>query len=204
MAQVKLRRMKPRASSHKKTSLSKSSLKKFSFKKYNIFRKGWQIATASGLIILFALTISVFMYNAKMATNRIIGSHIEELSQLFNLINETCGILNFEHDVNYVDFLNVGSFVGSEVGAMNLRKPQEWGGPYVQDNPTVQTKYYEIIKTNKGFFLVPGKDVKLSNGSVIGTDIIFDKETAISELIENGTLVNIEGKPLAAQIPTVR
>ncbi|HBR70208.1 TPA: hypothetical protein DIC20_02715 [Candidatus Dependentiae bacterium] len=201
MAQAKLRHMKPRKVVRES---SKHSSRKFSIKKYKMSRRWWQFSTAGILVLLLAITIGVLLYNAKMSTSRIIGRHVEEMGQVFELINEKCGILDFEHDVNYVDFLTVGSFVGSEVGAMNLRNPQEWGGPYLQDNPTIQTKYYEIIRTNKGYFLVPGNGVKLSNGMVVGKDLIFDKETDINALIEDGTLLNKAGKPLAVAILTHR
>ena len=39
---------------------------------------------------------------------------------------------------------------------------------------------------------------------MIGEDLIFDKDSDIAVLIEDGTLVNKEGKPLAAAIPISR
>jgi len=185
-------------------SSAKKGSRKFFVKKPKNMRKWWQITAAAALVVLLLITIGAFLYNAKMATNRIIGKHIEEMEQIFNDINEKCGILGFEHDTNFVDFLTVGSFVGSEVGSMNLREPKNWEGPYLHDNPTIQTKYYEIVRTDKGYFLVPGKSVKLSSGLVIGEDIVFDKDVDIAALIENGTLVNKAGKPLAMPVPTTR
>jgi|GEM_PF-1105417 len=208
MAQATLRRPQSKVKTHSrapiKKSMSKKIVKKVSRKKINIFRKWWYWLAGGGLLILLALTIGMFMYNAKMATSRIVGRHMEEMSGNFAIINEKCGILTFDHDVNYVNFLNVGSFVGSEVGSMNLRNPEGWDGPYVQDNSTVQSKDYEIIKTFKGAYLVPGKGVKLSNGMVIGEDIILDKEADVPVLLENGTLINEEGKPLAVEVPMSR
>jgi hypothetical protein len=208
MAQATLRRPQQKGKTHSRASIKKSTskknIKKAFHKKMNIFRKWWHWAAGGALIVLLALTIGMFMYNAKMATSRIIGRHVEEMSDFFAIINEKCGILTFDHDVNYVNFLNVGSFVGSEVGSMNLRNPEGWDGPYVQDNPTVQSKDYEIIKTFKGAYLVPGKGVKLSNGMVIGEDIILDKEADIPALLESGILINKEGKPLAAEVTMSR
>lgn len=183
------------------TEVSRRSKKIFvTFKKNP--KKIWAFLAGGALVVLLLITLGLFLYNAKMSASRIIAKHVDEMGQIFNAINEKCGIIGFEHDANYVDFLNVGSFVGSEVGAMNLRDAKNWEGPYMQDNPTVQTKYYEIIKTKKGYFLVPGKDVKLSSGLVIGSDdLAFDKDTDIAALIENGTLVNKDGKPLAVAIP---
>ncbi len=174
------------------TAISIRSLKKK--------RSWWMIGSAIGLIVLLSMTIGVFLYNAKMATNRIIVRDINQMEQIFKDINDRCGIVSFEHDVNYVDFLTVGSFVGSEVGSMNLRDSKGWEGPYVQDNPTVQSRYYEIIRTKDGYFLVPGKGSRLSNGSVLGEDLVLDKDADIPALIESKTLLDKNGGPLAVKI----
>ncbi len=39
---------------------------------------------------------------------------------------------------------------------------------------------------------------------VIGEDIILDKEADVPVLLENGTLINEEGKPLAVEVPMSR
>jgi len=206
MATKKVARKKiPRKAALRKIpskSVYRKKISKFFSKRPKILRKWWQIGSAMALLILLVITVATFLYNAKMATNRIIVKHIDEMSQIFNDINEKCGIMSFEHDANYVDFLTVSSFVGSEIGSMNLRDPKDWQGPYVQDNPTIQTKYYEIIKTKKGYFLVPGNGVKLSSGLVVGEDIIFDEDVDVSALVEDGTLADKSGRPLAFQVPT--
>jgi hypothetical protein len=163
--------------------------------------KMWAIGVGSVLAVLLASTIGVFLYNARMLTDRIIVRDIGDLDAIFKTIHERAVITGFEHDVNYVDFLNITSFAGrSGFGPINLRNPEGWEGPYVEDNPKVQTKLYEIVRTKQGHFLVPGSGVKLSSGLILGRDIILDKDADIQVLIEEKTLVDKNGNPLAVKI----
>jgi len=149
---------------------------------------------------LSALTVGMLMHQSKQATSNAAAEDIAHLVSIFRDINNSCGIVGFAHDVNYVDFLTVKSFVGSELGAMHVRNPLRWKGPYVADNPTVQAQIYQIIKTKNGHVLVPGTGVKLSNGLVMGKDIIIDAQTDIVQLVESGKLKARDGRALAAII----
>ena len=127
--------------------------------------------------------------------------HITMLQKALNRVNDDCRIVDFEHEHNYVDFLTVKSFVGSEVGAANLLHPDGWKGPYLRDNFTMQEKQYEVLVNKQGHFVVPGKGVRLGNGNVIGTDIVLNRLSDIKELVTHpGGLQTIDGKALAAQI----
>lgn len=149
--------------------------------------------------ILFSISLIVFWYQGKKQQDIVIADHIVQLAATFNKIHATCKIIDFEHQQNYIDFLNVISFVGSEVGPMNLTYPEKWEGPYLNDNPTIQEKYYQVVRTKKGHFIVPGPDVRLSNGTIIGKDIIFDEDADVQDMIQRGIL-SFEGRPLAVQI----
>lgn len=152
------------------------------------------------LLILLSLSFFTFWRQADTYTDELIAEHVSLLADIFKKIDIQCGIIDFERQRNYVDFLTVESFVGSEVGSMNLKYPHHWQGPYLDDNPTIQEKYYEIVRTNKGHFIVPGEGVELGNGQTIGKDIIFTHDTDIQALIDDGTLQK-DGKALAAEIP---
>jgi len=164
----------------------------------------WTLFSIAILGILFFGSIKIFWRDSRQAVGEIVAYNVAQLSEIFKRINEECGIIGFEHDRNYVDFLTVKSFVGSEIGAMNLKYPKKWQGQYLEDNPTIQKKLYEIIRTKKGYFLVPGRGVELPNKQVVGKNILaeIDENTDIFALIKDGVLV-YQDKPLAAQIPTV-
>ena len=159
----------------------------------------WVLFVIGFLGALAVATVGIFWYQSRVISNELIARDIGQLGAIFKRINDDCGIIGFEHERNYVDFLTVGSFVGSEVGAMNLKKPKNWHGPYVQDNPNVQEKLYEIVRTHKGYFLVPGAGVELSNKQIIGKDIVFGEDTDIYALVKDGVLV-YNDQPLAMLI----
>jgi hypothetical protein len=137
---------------------------------------------------------------SKTIKDDIISHDIIILSEIFKRIDKKCGIIGFEHEKSYIDFLNVKSFIGSEIGAMNLMYPDEWEGPYLKDNPTVQEKLYQVVNTKDNYYIIPSNGVELSNGKIIGQDIILNKYSDIKEMIEgDGDLIS-QGRPLAGII----
>lgn len=151
-------------------------------------------------VVLTVLSISVYWYQSRTVIDEVVVRDLSVLQKIFVDINNTCHISGFDETINRVDFLNVGSFSGSELGAMNLYAPQNWHGPYLDDNPTVQGIYYQIVKTKHGYFLTPGNGVRLTNGLVVGTDIVLNADSDVNELIKIGKLHSHDGKPLAIAI----
>ncbi len=159
----------------------------------------------AGLIVLILFSSGAYyiVYGVRRSTDVVIADHVQMLSSILTTINTTCGIIDFEHSRNYIDFLNVRSFVGSEVGSMNLKNPQHWQGPYVEDNPTIQEKMYIILKTKTGYYIVPDNGVELRSGAIIGKDLILDSQTNIEKLLIPGGPLNYRLKPLAARVSTL-
>ena len=156
---------------------------------------------SSGLFLtLFFIAVGTFWYQGQRRSDVLIADNVIKLAKIFNQIHNTCKIIDFEHQKNFIDFLNVKSFAGSEVGPMNLTYPKKWQGPYLLDNPTVQEKYYQVVRTKQGHFIVPGPGVKLFNGKVIGTDIILDENSDIKTMVQDEQFLNFRGRPLAVQI----
>ena len=127
----------------------------------------------AGLVVV---TVMHFQREQKEVRSDYIAQDVAQLADIFTAINETCSIISFDRVKNYIDFLNVVVFKGSEVGPMNLRYPEKWQGPYLVNNPTMQGVEYMVLATNSGHFVVPGEDVVLSNGKTVGTDIPLDDE----------------------------
>ncbi|MGC2310430.1 MAG: hypothetical protein WA432_02310 [Candidatus Babeliaceae bacterium] len=152
------------------------------------------------LILLLGISFYNVFYQEKGLTDVLIAEHIKKLSEIFKKIDDVCGIIDFDHDKNYIDFLNVKSFSGSEVGSMNLKHPEKWQGPYLPENLTMQEQPYMIVKTKKGFFIVPGEGVKLANGKIIGKDMVFTHDTDIAKLMFDTNALLFNDQPLAAPV----
>lgn len=155
------------------------------------------------LLVLFVITFIAYWHQTRLFPAQVMANDIAQLAKIFEIINERCGIIDFQKDHNDIDFLNVITFEGSEVGSMNLKFPEKWEGPYLKTNLTIQEKYYQVAKTKHGYFVLPGDGVIVMNEKIMGKDIIIDKNTDITDLIKNKALVDPSGRPLALPITTL-
>ncbi len=149
---------------------------------------------------LIGLTIFTVRHKTRQFSGQAMVNDIYHLANIFERINKDCMILSFDYQKNNINFLNVKSFTGSEVGPMNLAHPDRWNGPYMKDNPTMQGKEYQIVRTDAGYFIVPGDDVQLPNGKVMGKDIILSEDSDIAALAQDPDYLSFNGKSLAVQI----
>lgn len=158
--------------------------------------------TVGLLVFLSVLAVVNWWYRGRVETGAIMAEEIEILAGIFKKIHNSCTILSFDNQKNEINFLNVkkDGFVGSQVGPMNLAHPEKWEGPYVVENLKMFDHVYQIVRTNKGYFITPGEGVELPNGKVIGKDIIFDMDADIIHMMHEESLLDFKGRPLAAQI----
>jgi hypothetical protein len=152
------------------------------------------------LSILFSVAFYQLYQSIATITSDLIVEQVSELAEIFNRIDKTAGIYSFEHEKNYIDFLTVKNFVGSEVGSLNLRVAAGWEGPYLHDNPTIHEKYYVVINSNQGYYITPDDGIKLFNGKVLGKDIILNKETDFEQLVNDPEGLLYKNQPLARKI----
>ena len=95
---------------------------------------------------LFFIAIFNLLYESKVEVDHLVSTHIQQLEAIFQKIDQKCKILSFSQDKNYIDFLTVKEFSGSQVGPIMLMFPEKWEGPYIKDNPAIQEKLYQLIK----------------------------------------------------------
>ncbi len=150
--------------------------------------------------VLLAITGFNFFYQSKSYSTELITQDLKLLQDKFLLIDKQCKIIGFDYQKNPINFLNVGSFEGSEVGPMNLAYPTKWQGPYVEKNPTQQGLEYQIVRTKKGYFITPGDGVMLPNDKTIGKDIVFDENADIEALMKDGGVLQFKGHALAVPL----
>lgn len=146
------------------------------------------------LIIFFVLRI---FHNKPYFTSSIIRSDLKKIVYVLELIDRDCNVLGIENEKNDVNFLNISKFSGSEIGGLNLDHPEKWNGPYVMNNPTFKGRFYQIVKTREGNFVVPGDGVKLPNGLKIGKDFKITYDSSIPKMMEKGKQLNYKGQFLA-------
>lgn len=182
----------------------RSGMKRLIMTKVKKLKKYDKIACLVSVLLIFLCVFGFFSvwYEAKRSRDIFIAHHIQELAAIFKKIDEQCHIIGFDHTRTYIDFLNVNSFEGSEVGAMNLTYPDKWQGAYLKDNFTMQGRVYEIVTIKSGSFIMPGHGVVLSSGLIMGEDIVIDDNTDMDRMLGQGGKLNFKGKPLALKIST--
>lgn len=165
-------------------------------------KKGNITPILAGLLLVVLVGIAIYSLTRKSnaSTAVIIDRDLQTLADVFHRIDQDCKIIHFDYPLNRIDFLNVKSFVGTDVGAMHLAYPDKWKGPYLDANPKVQGQEYMIVITHKGCFITPGTEVQLPTGKVVGVDIILNEEADIEAMMKPGGAFNADGKPLAAKL----
>ena len=151
-------------------------------------------------VVLFLIALFRFSYQSKIEVDLLINAHVVELNSIFKKIESSCKIAGFSEDKSYIDFLNVKEFSGSQIGSMVLVHPEKWQGPYLKESPKVQEKFYQILNTKNGYYILPGDGVKLADGKIIGKDVKIDYESDIEMMITNKDYLLFQDKPLAAKI----
>lgn len=163
-------------------------------------QKYFVLFSASLLAILFAIFLYRVFHNRPYVLTTVIKSDLANIENILRQIDKECNILDIRQEAALIDFLTVEKFTGSTIGCLNLAYPAKWRGPYMSVNPTVQTKFYQIVRSREGFFVIPGKGVTLPNGLVIGKDIVITPEVSIKQMLLRGGRLNYLGEALGFQI----
>lgn len=151
-------------------------------------------------VVLFIISAVTLWRNSGINFDEHIHHDITELKYTLEKIQTDCYIYNFEHEKNYIDFLNVVKFSGTTVGSMELGFPYNWKGPYLKINPKIQDRLYVVLKNKQGYFIVPGDGVHLANGKIIGKDLILDQNSDMKKLMQDFDGLMSSSGVLAAEI----
>jgi len=181
------------------TTVDRAVDKRFTGSRY-FFKRYFPVIST----LIFGLFILIFFLRIVYTRPNLIASIIEDDLKIITLamkkIDAKCNILSIERDRNEVNFLNVKSFSGSEIGPLNLAYPKKWEGQYLRVNPTIQGRFYNIVKARDGWFVVPGDGVWLPNGKVMGKDVVISRKTKVSRLLEKDALLWFNKKKMAAKL----
>ena len=164
------------------------------------FRRYCYIIGAAMLLSFFFLFTFKVLYDKPYFVASLINRDLKIIKKALKDIDKDCSIASIKHDEIIIDFLNVKSFRGSVVGGINLDNPKKWRGPYLKRNPTIQQKFYELIKTEEGFFIVPGKGVELPNNLVVGENFQLKPTSSIVKMLEHKGSLFYKDVPLSIQI----
>lgn len=156
----------------------------------------------SSFVLIFIIAFGLYTYFAQEPgiVSDFVHQDVLKVAQLLEKIDTHCKILAIRSGNNPIDFLNVIAFAGSEIGPLNLEYPKKWQGPYIQDNPVFLGHVYELVSTNNGYFVVPGRGARLPNGLIMGTDIKITQTSDIAAMTQPGGALYYDGYAFAHQI----
>lgn len=167
---------------------------------FDFFKKHFVYFSSLLLFSVFGLFVYQVLRERPIFLATVITSDLEQIEKHLNEIDRDCNILSVVPARAYVDFLNVNTFTGSTIGALNLAYPDKWQGPYMRKNPSIHGIFYELVKTREGVFIIPGNGVKLPNGLVVGKDFEVTFGTEIGKMLEAGGQLNFKNEPLARKL----
>ncbi len=156
----------------------------------------------SSSLLLVLLPVFVFkIFNSRSSVvTMAIRDDLAIIEKALGEIDKTCNILSIRPGGGVIDFLTVEKFTGSSIGMLNLAHPRRWKGPYVKVNPSLRGHMYEIVSTKEGYFILPGKNVRLPNKLLMGKDIVLSHDSAVTIMMQPGGRLNFQGQPLAKRL----
>ena len=162
--------------------------------------KHFSVFSSLVLIVLLGLFLFKVVYHRAYYLSSVIEQDIVRIAKILGDVDKNCTVLSVQGERVPINFLTVKSFVGSNVGGLNLAYPQRWQGPYLEVNPTHQQRFYDIVQTSEGFFVVPGEGVQLPNGFIMGKDIHIGYDTSVKKLLSQGGGLHYQGSVFGLQL----
>lgn len=169
---------------------------------YTRFFKKYFVVFSSVFLLSLLAIFFIYVYKSKsQVLSSVIRNDFQEITRVLQHVDEQCNILAIKGGHVVLDFFTIKAFVGSEIGGMNLAHPKNWHGPYFRRNPTIKGIFYELIQAADGFFIIPGKGVKLPNGLMFGKDIIINRQINVLPMLQPGGKLHHKETSFAAKIP---
>ena len=167
---------------------------------YGFFKEHFTIFSVTLLALLLVTSVFKVFYSKPRFIATVIQKDLNAINKTLETIDQECNILSLAGKRTILDFFTVKKFYGSVIGGINLAYPKKWHGPYLQTNPTLNQKFYELVKAKDGIFIVPGKGVHLPNGYIVGKDFSITPDTNITQMLAPRGYLAYKGFPLARRI----
>lgn len=166
---------------------------------YRYIRKYFTVFSATLLSVIVVFVMFKMFYTKPYFVASVMHNDMNRIERILHNIDKTCEILGTQGGSAAIDFLTIKTFTGSMVGGVDLAHPKNWRGPYLEQNPTMQGRFYELAKAKDGYFIIPGKNVMLPNGVVIGRDLIVSAKNSLEKHTKIGGFLNYKGIKLAVK-----
>lgn len=167
---------------------------------YLFFKKYFIVFSSTVLALMLIISLFKVYYNKPYFTASLIGNDVKIVHDALHSIDKRCNILRFNNRRVILDFFTVSSFDGSVIGGVSLAYPKKWTKAVLHRNPIIQQKFYEVVRAQDGFFVVPGEGVTLPTGLVMGKDVVIKRQTQVGPMIRPDGKLFFKGIKLAKRL----
>ena len=167
---------------------------------FTFFRKYFVVFSSTLLTLMLLVALFKVYYNKPYFTASLINNDIKIVHEALHTIDKKCNILRFNSRRVILDFFTVRTFDGSVIGGVSLAYPKKWQEPVLHNNPIIQQKFYEVVRAQDGFFVVPGEGVELPTGLVMGKDLVIKRQTQVEPMLKPNGKLFFKGIELAKKI----
>jgi len=153
------------------------------------------------MLLLMGLCFAFLFMNYPSLKTRLVRRDMQRIVRALYQVDRYCHIETVTPGLHPLNFLTLPRPTERDFCGIELEFPKQWTGPYFSEVPVLDNTPYQLLKTEKGLFLVPGNGVRLPNGNVIGIDIVWHYTTEVAALAQQGGALWYDGIPLARHIP---
>jgi hypothetical protein len=166
-------------------------------------KKTFPIFSVIILLSMLGFMVVRYNYNRPYRLALFVQQDVARLADILHTIDAECSILQIKYDKVPIDFLTVKSFIGSEIGGLNVAYPEKWNGPYVHDNPDITGQIYQIVKAKDGYFIVPSDGFELPSGWVLGYDVVISPRIALGPMLKPGGALTFKDIAFGVKLPFI-
>ena len=114
-------------------------------------------------------------------------------------LDNDCSISDMRVGLHPIELLTHQNLPSEHI-YIDLKNSENWDGPYLSGSATIQGKPYQLLKTKRGLFVVPGDGVQLPLAFIIGQDITWHAESDIAALSAPGNVLFYKSGPLTLEV----
>lgn len=166
---------------------------------YPSLERAIQYVGMGALVVLISLCTLHFVMRSPQWRVSVVQSDLHRIAKALRALDRDCFICDMRVGLHPVQILT-RTHANQNSMYIRLKNPEKWRGAYLEHVPTLQSKPYQLLKTNKSLFIVPGEGVTLPSGLTIGTDVEWHADTDVASLAAAGGPLFYKSGPVALEV----
>ena len=152
------------------------------------------------VLMMLGFCTAHFVIRVPQWHERQVHKDLQHIARAVTAMDKDCRIVDMRVGIHLLTPLTQKLVSEHELSNTVFKYPENWRGAYLAKMPLIQGKPYQLLKTDKGLFVVPGSGVVLPNGMMVGRDIIWQAQTDVAALTRSGGPLFYRGVALALKV----